>query len=216
MKNHLVLFSLIIAVLTGCGNSAEKTADGTVGPTPELNVVNAPPAEEMPSSATDSATSVKNRTPGDKHKELAASEGHWVTENTYWQSEGATPTTAKGTCDIKMVLGGRYQQSIFKTENGGEPYEGIGYVAYDNAKKVYVNTWIDNAGTGILYLEGGYDINTKTTEMDGKCVDPYTCRQRGMRQVTRNVDKNTQILEMYQTPDGGKEFKSMEMKLTKI
>lgn len=159
---------------------------------------------------------VANAMPAEQHRQLAASEGLWRTEMTYWTAPGANPTTVKGTCDIKMVLGGRYQQSMYKSEANGAPFEGIGYIAYDNARKMYISTWIDNTGTGMVYLEGGYDRADATTEMIGQCTEVASCRQRGMRQVTTNIDRNTQILEMYQTPDGGEEYKSMQVKFTRV
>lgn len=165
---------------------------------------------------TDPQVVAANAMPAEQHRQLAASEGLWRTEMTYWTAPGANPTTVKGTCDIKMVLGGRYQQSVYKSEANGAPFEGIGYIAYDNARKMYISTWIDNTGTGMVYLEGGYDRADATTEMIGQCTEVASCRQRGMRQVTTNIDRNTQILEMYQTPDGGEEYKSMQVKFTRV
>jgi hypothetical protein len=34
------------------------------------------------------------------------------------------------------------------------PFEGRGTEAYDNITKQYVNTWIDNMGTGIMHSTG--------------------------------------------------------------
>jgi hypothetical protein len=222
MKKYIILSAIAItSFTTGCRDTAGKPVNPDTGQsvaeTSTETAVEKPlamPATEY--AAAIAAASAKNALPGPKHKELAASEGTWTAQMTYWQTEGAAPSHINGTCEIHMVLGGRYQQSVFKSVTDGVPYEGIGYIAYDNAKKSYISTWIDNTGTGISYLEGGYDPGTKTTEMDGKCVDAYTCKQRGMRQVTRNISKNKQILEMYQTPDGGNEYKSMELVLTKI
>lgn len=133
----------------------------------------------------------------------------------YWEAEDAEPVISKGTCETKMLLGGHYQQSIYKGDVNGTPFEGIGYVVYDNAKKMYVNTWIDNMGKDILYPEGSYAPNNRTTQMIGKRYDPATYRPKGMRQVTHNLDDNTQIIEMYETRDNGRKFKSMEIKFSK-
>jgi hypothetical protein len=223
MKARILIFAVIIAAMAGCKESASTNdADNEVeilplplaGTTEAGNMMLLPVSEGTPSQVKDTAA-IRNMQPGPMHKELAAGTGKWETVMTYRESEGAEPYVSKGTCEIKMVLGGRYQQAIYKGEANGVPYEGIGYVAYDNSKKMYVNTWIDNMGTGILFLEGSYNAETASTEMIGKCLDPATCRQKGMRQVTRNPDEKTQIMEMYETPDGGKEFKSMEIRFVK-
>lgn len=164
----------------------------------------------------DPAVAAANAMPAEQHRQLASSEGRWRTEMTYWTAANAQPIVIRGTCDIRMVLGGRYQQSVYRSESNGVPFEGIGYIAYDNARKMYISTWIDNTGTGMVYLEGGYDRSDAKTEMLGQCTEVASCRQRGMRQVTTNVDANTQIMEMYQTPDGGEEFKSMQIRFTRI
>jgi len=221
MRTNIFLFAAIIAVMTGCKDEDAGKPQGT-----ELATVterSAPPATTAAPLSTEVNTltsdpaeaAIKNATPGAEHKELATSQGKWTTQMTYWDHEGAAPSVTKGTCEMKMVLGGRYQQSIYIGDVNGVPYEGIGYVAYDNSKKMYVNTWIDNMGTGILYLEGSYVAGTNSTEMVGKCMDPATCRQKGMRQVTKNLDANTQVMEMYETPENGKEFKSMEIRFAK-
>ena len=44
----------------------------------------------------------------------------------------------------------------------GMPFQGMSTMAYDNGKKTFMSTWIDNMGTGILETEGTYDAGTKT------------------------------------------------------
>lgn len=74
-------------------------------------------------------------TPGEMHKMLAAFDGEWNVEGKMWMDPKAQPVTTKGTCTYKMVLGGRYQQSQFKSTFMDQPMEGIGHTAYDNLKK---------------------------------------------------------------------------------
>lgn len=220
MKTHILFFAAAIAVMASCNETPDTTNDDAMAaiavPRATGNLeASMPTVNNMNAPVAGTAVALSNMTPGPQHKELAAAQGVWATEMTYWDANGANPVTSKGTCEMKMVLGGRYQQAIYKATINGVPFEGIGYVAYDNAKKMYVNTWIDNMSTGILYLEGNYDPNSRTTEMIGKCHDPATCRQKGMRQVTHNYADGSQVMEMYETPDDGKEFKSMEIKFAK-
>ena len=41
-------------------------------------------------------------------------------------------------------------------------FKGMGIEGYDNVKKKFVGSWIDNMGTGIMMSEGTYDPATKT------------------------------------------------------
>ncbi|MBX2907748.1 MAG: DUF1579 domain-containing protein [Taibaiella sp.] len=186
-------------------NNGSKEQNGTMNADGRLN-----------NTPVDPGLAAVYAMPAEQHRQLAASAGLWRTEMVYWTGPGAKPAKVLGTCDIKMVLGGRYQQSIYKSESNGVPFEGIGYIAYDNARRMYISTWMDNTGTGVVYLEGGYDKADATTEMVGQCTEVASCRQRGMRQVTTNIDENTQLLEMYQTPEGGDEYKSMQVKFTRV
>jgi hypothetical protein len=154
-------------------------------------------------------------TPGDVHAMLAKSNGEWNQDITMWMDPSAPPSKSTSTCTNTMIMGGRYQQSVNKGNFDGMPFEGISTVGYDNARKVVMSTWIDNMGTGIMYLEGKYDPATKTVTSTGKSVDPMTGKDMGVREVYTMVDDNHQTMTMYMTPAGGKEYKSMEIKYTR-
>jgi hypothetical protein len=96
----------------------------------------------------------------------------------------------------------------------GQPFEGVGTVGYDNAKKVFVSTWTDNMGTGIMYMEGPWDEATKTITMKGKQTDPTTGKDMDVRQTVKIIDDKTQQVEMFSTQNGT-EFKTMEIALKK-
>lgn len=154
-------------------------------------------------------------TPGDIHKMLAKSDGDWDADMTMWMAANTPPTKTTGTCTNKMILGGRYQESKYAANMNGMPFEGIGTTAYDNALKKFVSTWIDNMGTGIMVMEGSWDNASKSLTTKGKTIDPTTGKEVTIREVFKIVDDNTQILEMYTIPTGGKEYKNMEIKLTR-
>ena len=154
-------------------------------------------------------------TPGDIHKMLAKSDGKWTTETTLWEDPSKPPTKSAGTCMNMMVLGGRYQESVFKGTMMNQPFEGRGLLAYDNGKKVFVNTWVDNMGTGITKLEGKWDDATKSITFTGKTTDPLTGQDSPMKEVFTIKDDNHHMLEMYMTFPDGKEFKTMEIIFTR-
>jgi hypothetical protein len=153
-------------------------------------------------------------TPGDIHKMIAKSDGKWNSEVTMWMAPDTPPTKSKSVCENTMILGGRYQQSIHKGTMMGMPFEGISLLGYDNAKKIFLSTWIDNMGTGIMQMEGTWDEATNSINFKGKSVDPTTGKDIDIREVFKLVDDNNQTMEMYCTTDG-KEMKTMEIKFSR-
>lgn len=154
-------------------------------------------------------------TPGDMHALLAKDDGEWKTEMSLWMDPGSPPTKTSGKMINKMILGGRYQEARYSGDFMGMPMEGIGITGYDNAKKVFISTWIDNLGSGIMKLEGQYDPATKAINFYGSSVDPITGKEMKVRELLKFVDDKNQLMEMFMIQDG-KEIKTMEIKFTKL
>lgn len=150
-------------------------------------------------------------TPGEMHKLLNQMEGDWITDGKMWMDAKSEPMTSKGECSYKMVLGGRYQESEFRGDMMGQPFEGKGVLAYDNFKKQFESSWIDNMGSGIMRTEGQYDAATKTFNMSGKFVNPMTGKDCKVRETLKIVDNDTHVMTMYNTMGSEPEFKSMEL-----
>jgi hypothetical protein len=150
-------------------------------------------------------------TPGTFHQMIAKDDGEWTEEITMWMAPGAPPTTSTATAENKMIMGGRYQQSIHKGNFEGMPFEGMSILGYDNLKKVFVNSWIDNMGTGIMFMEGKWDPATRSINFKGKISDPISGKEQPVREVFKIIDDNNQLMTMYNTMNG-KEYKSLEIK----
>lgn len=153
-------------------------------------------------------------TPGKVHKMLAHSDGTWNYELTFWMAPGAPPSKSKGTAENKMILGGRYQESIHKSTIDGMEFEGRGLLAYDNAKKIFQNSWVDNMGTGIMLLQGTWDDASHSLTLTGKTYDPMQGKDIEMKEVITIQDDDHHKMEMFYVKDG-KDVKSMEMLLTR-
>ena len=153
-------------------------------------------------------------TPSSMQKMLAMADGNWKTDITFWMAPNTPPSTQVGACTNKMILGGRYQESRHTGDMGGQPFEGIGIMGYDNARKIFFSTWIDNMSTGVMYLEGKHDDGSRSITMTGKTTDPMTGKEMSVREVLKWVDDNNQVMEMY-IMQNGTEFKNMEIKLTR-
>lgn len=169
----------------------------------------------------DSATSMQHMmeygTPGPMHKMLASWSGTWDGDMTMWAYDGATPTKSTGTAVSTMIMDGRYQTSTHTGSFGGMPFEGRGLMAYDNANKQFVSSWIDNWGTGIMMMTGNWDDASKTLTLTGTMPDlDRPGKVCNMKEVFKVIDDNTQHMEMYgPDPKSGKEFKMMEIHSTR-
>ncbi|MCI0450076.1 MAG: DUF1579 domain-containing protein [Chlorobi bacterium] len=154
-------------------------------------------------------------TPGDIHKMLAKGTGSWKSSATFWMAPGTEPMKSEGTATGEMILGGRYLMSKYSGKIMGMDFEGIAIEGYDNAVKMFMSTWIDNMGTGIMFLEGTWDEANKQITYKGRMVDPMAGNWVDVREVvTYNSDGSTKM-EMYGPDPSGKEFKTMEIVFTK-
>jgi hypothetical protein len=96
----------------------------------------------------------------------------------------------------------------------GSPFTGIGVTGYDNHTKKYVSTWMDSMGTGIFFFEGTASADGKTITQEACYDDPLKGPMK-WRSVTRIVDDNTLVFEMYGADKRGKEEKMMEITYTR-
>lgn len=154
--------------------------------------------------------------PSEAHKAMAMDNGIWDTKNTMWMSPdpNVAPVVSKGTSTNTMILGGRYQQSTFEGNFNGMPMNGLSTLAYDNQTKEYINTWIDNFGTGMMILKGKMSDDKKTINFKGEMVDPMTGKVLDITETFTFIDADTHKMEMYMDM-GGQNFKMMEIIFTR-
>jgi hypothetical protein len=82
---------------------------------------------------------------------------------------------------------------------------------YDNVTRQFVASWIDNFGTGIMYMTGKYDPATKALTFLSDMDDPTKPGTKiKVREVLRFVDPNKHVMEWYELR-AGKDVKTMEI-----
>jgi Protein of unknown function (DUF1579) len=178
--------------------------------------------EKQPSEAEMMAMMLELAKPGENHKLLASGVGTWTYTLKMWMDPNAAPSESSGTSVSKEVLGGRY----FITEHAGKmqmpgpdgkmmdmDFKGIATEGYDNVKKKFVSSWIDNMGTGIVLSEGDYDAATKslTYRSESEMIPGVKTK---IREVIKINDKDHRTFEFYEDR-GGTEVKTMEIKYTR-
>ena len=217
MKRITLTICAAALLLASCAD--DKKTEEPIKADATVSAADSKPKEEA-WVAVDTATAMKNymeyATPGEPHKMLAKSNGTWNGEVTMWTGTDAPPMTSTMTMTNKMIMDGRYQVSEAKGNMMGMPFNGMSTAGYDNHKKVFMSTWIDNMGTGIMKMEGPWDEATKATTLTGTMIDPATGRECEFKEVHKIIDDNNQVMEMYgPDPKTGKQFKTMEIKLTR-
>ena len=92
-------------------------------------------------------------------------------------------------------------------------FKGMGVEGYDNVKKKFVGSWVDNMGTGIMMSEGDYDPATKTFTYTGE-IEMIPGMKQKIREVLKITDKDHHIFEWYEDR-AGQEAKTMEISYTR-
>ncbi len=211
MKHFTLTICATTLLLFSCNNSGEKTdAATTDSPKTEQPVTKDAAPAAMPDSAAMMKAWMDFATPGAMHTWMAKTNGTWEAEVSNWMAPDAPPMKSKAINVQSSVLGGRYVIGKFTGTMMGQPFEGMSTMGYDNAKKLFTSTWVDNMGTGIVHMTGTYDEATKTLNLKGHQTDPMTGKDSDMREEMKMIDDNTYNMTMYGTSIDGKEMKFME------
>src|SRR5437667_3775394 len=160
----------------------------------------------------------------ENHKLLVDMNGNWNYTIKFWMNPdpNAPPQQSKGTATRKSIMGGRYSvmDVTGKMQMPGEDgklkdvqFKGMGIEGYDNVKKKFVASWIDNMGTGVQFSEGTYDPAIKTFTYTSE-IEMMPGMKTPVREVVKATDNDHMILEWYENR-GGQEKKTMEINYTR-
>jgi hypothetical protein len=151
----------------------------------------------------------KAATPGEPHKDLANYAGTWNTRINMWMAPGAPPMTSEGTSENKVIMG-RYLEQRFKGSFMGMPFEGLGYTGYDNIKKQYWGTWMDNMSTGTM-VSTGWSPDKNTMMFTSMMPDPLTGKDTRVEQRITVKDPDHHVMEMWGAAPDGTLYRMMEI-----
>lgn len=230
---------LLAAVGLIVNEAASQDKPATPVPEKKAPVVDKPPADEKhPAEGTPSpeeeqammaemmAQMQKLGTPGEAHHRLDAFVGNWDLVIRSWCMGPDKPATeSKGTSQARWILGGRYLSEEVSSEfvmpnpeTGKEekvPFHGQGLTGYDNYKNIYVSTWVDDMSTQLFVSRGSADQTGKVITFYGEMDEPtLDVHGRMVKMVTRLVDKDKHVMEMYDL-HAGDDFKVMEIVYTR-
>jgi Protein of unknown function (DUF1579) len=158
----------------------------------------------------------------ENHKLLSSMDGNWDYTVKFSPGPGAPEQVSKGVATRKSMMGGRYctmevSGNMQMPDETGKPknvqFKGMALEGYDNVKKKFVSSWIDNMGTGIMNSEGTYDPATKAFTYTGE-IEAIPGMKQKIREVVKLTDKDHMNLEWYEDR-GGQETKTMEIAYTR-
>jgi len=210
MKKIYLTLAVLSLSFASCKKEVKVENDTSTTDTTAVADESATAAKPMDSAAA-AQEWMAYATPGEMHKMMATETGKWNCEMTFWEHEGAEPQKSTCTADIKMAMGGRYQVGDYKGKMMEMDFEGKSTMAYNNASNEFTSSWIDNMGTGMMVMKGKMNADGKSMTLHGEMTDPLTKGVCKTREVYTVVDDNTRKMEMFDTKDNAKEYKSMEL-----
>jgi hypothetical protein len=210
-----IAFAIFIAASSFAQTPAESPAAGTSSVT---TAVGQPNPQEMMKQMMELSQLNEN------HKLLSSMDGNWTYTIKFWMSPdpNAPPQQSKGTATRKSIMNGRFvvmdvTGKMQMPDQTGKmkdmQFKGLGMEGYDNVKKKFVGSWVDNMGTGISLAEGTYDPASKTFTFTSE-MEPVPGMKTPVREVLKVTDNNHMMLEWYEN-HGGQEKKTMEIAYTR-
>lgn len=149
-----------------------------------------------------------------QHAQLATLAGHWTVRQSMWTDPKAAPVIDHGTATYTMVLGDHHLRQNLHIASG-KPFEGLGYIGYDNATGTYYSSWMDTNFTGMILAHGDYDAARRTYTFTGKMAGAgKDGASIPVREVMRVTDSNHFVYEYYENHDG-KEALAIRLQYTR-
>lgn len=140
---------------------------------------------------------MEHMTPAVPHQMLAKLAGTWKAKMSIWMAPGAEPVESVGKSVQEMIMNGRFLRSNFEINMMGMAFTGLGFQGYDNSKKKYVSTWIDNMSTSLAYGEGTFDKENNLLVTTGRMESPEMGGEVDYRTTTQIIDDNKHVFTMY-------------------
>ena len=210
---HLIIVGLFLAV--GC---ALLSSVAIAEPPTDAKAPSGQPDMRPPGwTDADMQACMAAATPGQMHQYLAKSVGIWHGKSTMWMAPDTDPIRSECTSTISLMFDGRF----IKCEMSGEmpgmgPFSGLGMYGFDNVTQKFQCSWMDSMNTTMLTGTGELSPDGKVMTWTYHYTCPITKKPVSMREAQTTTGENTKTLEMFGIdPKSGKEFKMMQIELTR-
>jgi Protein of unknown function (DUF1579) len=197
---------------------ATASTAGVVAAQP-VGAPNHPANPRATASHVNSAAKAKSMevamTPGEGQKRLEPMVGTFDVRIRIWVDSSKPPVESQATSVNVWVLGHRYIQSMLSGHTLGEPFNGIGYIGYDNVGKTYEVTWMDDASTAMTLYQGTFAGAGKTAKLKATVLNAVTGKPTPVEMRMTLADNGDHVTELWGQGLGGKPFKMMELRNTR-
>ena len=178
-----------------------------------------PQADEKPTTRPDTETLVdtwvRHAMPGEHHKLLERMAGNWNLAVKYRMDAEAPVVESQGTCQRKWILGNLFLLEEFDGGSLALPFQGLAIYGYDSFEQKYTSAWVDTMNTAITTSLGSCREACERIDFVGRHGDPWTGTKRPTRGMTRFVNDDQHVLELYEPDSKGREFKILEIVYTR-
>jgi len=175
-----------------------------------------PDAKAVPNMQEMMKKYMEAATPGEGHKYLDQFAGKWEVVIRAWMDPSKPPQESKGTYEARWILDGRFLYGELNSQLMGMPFKAVDLIGYDNYKKRYVQSHMDNMSTALYTAEGKLDLSRQVLTAFGK-MDEVGMDERDKlaKYVTRVVSKDKYVFEAYDEVGSPNEFKALEIVYTR-
>ena len=152
----------------------------------------------------------KSHLPQHFHQRL----GQWQAAFEFYSGPGEIAFKAKGKQTNSLTCGGLWLESHLKADMGGQPFEGRGFMGYQEAGKQCTGTWIDSMSKHLMTQKGSLDATGKKLTMK-TTVETQSGAIKPARLETEILNDKSFEFRMF-ILGGEKDFLSMKILYTKI
>ena len=154
---------------------------------------------------------MKAMMPGDAHKLLDNMVGTFDAKVTSWMMPGQPPMVSTGTSVNTLDPRRPLRRGEVHGPVHGQPFNGIGYTGYDNVKKSYSSTWMDNMSTGVMTSTGSTSDSGKTWKFTADHARPDDRQGHADRRERECRGQDHYTFAMWSPGPDGKMMKTMEI-----
>jgi hypothetical protein len=148
-----------------------------------------------------------------EHARLAAMEGTWDVEMTFWFQPGGPGVASKGTSTIRPVFDGLFVEERIEGALNGTPFATLAWTGFNTATHRYEATRIASTNTLRIAETGDYDEQAKQFELKAE----YTMAGETWHQrtVIQPLSDGAMTAASYLSFGHVPEWKAVEIKYTR-
>ncbi len=153
--------------------------------------------------------------PGAGQKYLQQMVGRWDVQKIFYPRQGE-PVRASGECRQSMVQDGKFLQSDFVFEQGGQRSTGQGIIGFEPESGRFTSFWIDSRQTRISARQSREPFDGARIVLYSLTLDPQEKEPRRSRTISEVEDDGRKISHrQFNFGSGGEERLIMELIMTR-